>query len=197
MTKVLIFGTFSLFTKAHLAMGIKAKELYPDATIYYVPAARSYIDGYNKDIIDIDDKKRIELLQQAIKPFGFRVSTAEIDNTVSGYTYDTVEYHKYWFGGSKIDIIVSIGMDNVEHLIDWNKGVELARENNFLVFTRGEKYNADALKLLKSAEVVNFEEYAKYSSSAAKLAYFNKDYVSLMNIVVPNVYMYLTEEYNV
>lgn len=192
MTKVLIFGTFSLFTKAHLAMGLKAKEAFPDASITYVPAAKHYIEGYNKDIIDIDDKTRIDLLEKAVKPYGFKVSRVEIDGETDGTTYATANYFK----GHGIDVIVSIGMDNVENIIEWTNGVELAKNNEFLVFTRGKSFNSDAFKFLKKATVVPFEEYEQYSSTAAKLAYYNKDYLKLMDIVVPEVYVYLMEEYN-
>lgn len=191
---VLIFGTFSLVTKAHLAMGLKAKEEYPNAAICYVPAPMSYIKGWNKDIIAIDDNKRVELLKQAVTPFDFHVSTIEIDGEVSGYTYDTVEYFKKKKHFD--EVIVTIGMDNVEKIIDWEKGLELAQENTFLIFTRGMKFNVNALKLLKEAKVIDFNEYSTFSSSVAKICYFNKDYFSLMEIVTPEVYMYLMEEYN-
>ena len=192
----LIFGTFSLMTKAHLEMGllIKRNYIFDNNDIFYIPAPKTYIEGYKKDIFHISDEKRVEILKNTVEPFGMKVSTVEIDGVVSGYTYDTVEYFKKQYD----NVYICVGQDVLEDMINWEKGLELMKENSFIIYSRGEvkKNDYTYIRLLTLKDILVLDnQYNGYSSSLAKVKYYNKDFRSLMDIVVPETYIYLMEVY--
>ena len=189
-TTVLIFGTFNPVTKAHINMGIQAHQVYPDADVYFVPTHRRYleVDKRYSDTDILSDKDRLLLLKAAAGEFSFKVCTLEMENKVSGKTYDTVKAMQE-FG----DVTVCFGSDNLEQLHEWYRAEELVKENKFLVISRGVSRVKIPESLQQYSDNFHFENgiFDDVSSTKAREALRNSDWDTLRKMVPLWVYGYL------
>lgn len=132
---VMVGGTFNPITKAHLEMGHCAGERYPDADIIYIPSNLHFIAGWKK-VVDNDvfgDKYRLQLVREAVSPYGFLVDDVELRGLTDGTTYETVQYLKKK-GYERV--VVCIGYDKAGELHKWYRAEELLKTASFLIFSR-------------------------------------------------------------
>lgn len=138
---VLIFGTFNPVTNAHVGMGLAARKARPEADIVYVPTNGRFLHSWKNldDENTLSDENRVMLLRKAVQAYGFGVETLEVDGTVDGRTYHTVQYFK----DRGKQVFICMGMDKVPEYHIWYKGEELLRENRFLICTRSHTHIDD------------------------------------------------------
>lgn len=192
---VLIFGAFNPVTNAHINMGICCKMVYPSANIVFVPSNDKFLKDWKKygDGMVLDGDKRFLLLHEAVKKFGFHVSNIEINGTVDGKTYNTIQYYR------KMDPIICIGADKLFEIHRWYKAEEVVRDNRFLVITR----NNDNGKLHESLMQYNGNfryiegPYQEVSSTQIREAYVNNQLGSVKDYVPECVFEYLENTDNV
>lgn len=192
---VLVFGTFNPVTKAHVALGQAVREKLPEADVIYVPSSGRFLKGWKnlEEKHTLPENNRISLLTNALSPFGFEVSTVEVDGTVDGKTYHTVAYFKERYK----QVYICMGMDKVGEFHIWYKGEELVKENQFLICTRNNEHIEDVATPLVErerkhfTEVVLAEEYQEMSASKVREAYLGKRLDTVRNMIPENVYEYL------
>lgn len=192
---VLIFGTFNPVTNAHIGMGIAAKRALPEADIVYVPSSGRFLHSWkNLDVQNtLSDEDRVMLLRSAAANYGFGVETIEVDGTVDGRTYHTVQYFKNL--GKKV--IICMGMDKVPEFHIWYKGEELLRENRLLICTRSNTHIDDvATELVRQyrdhfTEIEMGEDTQNVSATQIREAYLNGTLEQVRDRMPEVVYEYL------
>ena len=132
---VIIGGTFNPVTVAHIKMGQAAKELLPDADIFFVPSNMEYMKEW-KDI-DSDaifwSKSRLEFLELAIEGNeDFKVSDIEITGLVDGRSYNTVQY----FLASYEEVYWGMGADKLTEVERWYRAEDFVNAAKILLFSR-------------------------------------------------------------
>lgn len=132
---VLIGGTFNPITNAHIQMGVTAQKIYPDASIFYVPDSLKFISQW-KELSDMEpftDSYRINMLEQAVRPYGFQISFVEVNGETNGTTYELVNVFKKSFD----EVIICMGTDKLSEIEHWYKAEELFTKVKVLLFRRG------------------------------------------------------------
>lgn len=194
---VLIPGSFNPVTLAHVSMGIKAKDKIKADEIIYIPVKDSFLEGWKdlKSKAILSGDIRFKLLKEAVSPFNFKVSRIEMDEVVSGKTYDTANYFKKLYDDS--EIYLCFGLDNLLDIDRWYKSEDLIKENKFLIIDRDGKSIPD--KLLNDERFkdrlisIRNDDYADVSSTMVRDAYINNDLDSIKDLIPLNVYKYLKE----
>lgn len=189
--KILIFGTFNPITNAHLDMGVRAKSVYPDATVVYVPAKTDFLKGWKQ----FDSGKilkediRMKLIREATEKMGFQVSEIEITGEVDGKTYNTIKY----FRDHGDDVILCMGSDKPGELNRWYRGEDIVRENRFVILTRDHKKGEFPEELRRYSDHITYVEghYQSISSTGIRDAYINGDLDSVREDIPECVYHYL------
>lgn len=187
---ILIFGAFNPPTNAHIAMSDYLHINYPNCSIIYVVAKDEYLksDWKKQDkILDMDT--RIRLLNECTEDF---VNVSDIERILSGNTYDTIEAYKRLAGFSRFNI--ALGADNLKNFNQWHNWEQLADENDFIIFTRGENKNLpNYLKKYKNNFTFLKFHWNLVSSTKVREACRKKDWVTVKNLVPINVYQYIKE----
>ncbi len=199
--RALVFGSFNPVTNAHVSMGIAAREaLGPGTVVTYVPASDEYIKGWKKygNGSVLSAETRIMLLKNAVIPYGFEVSSVEVDRTTDGKTYNTMKY----FGFD--DCVLCLGMDNISQIKKWYNWQNLMFQGHLLLFRRklSEEQHKEAAHVLQYAahpyvfaDLPN--ESAGISSTQVRDCYRNRDFKKLKSLVPENVFQYLEVNDNV
>lgn len=132
----LIIGTFNPVTNAHLKLGHIARKKDANSDIFFVPSKGSFIHNYkgyeDKDILS--DEIRIKLLREAVEPYGYNVMLEELNGTLDGRTYNTVNYVKNDLNYDIVNIVV--GSDKKDEIAFWYRGNDLIKIANFIVVER-------------------------------------------------------------
>lgn len=193
MTKqcVVIGGTFAPITNAHIEMGIRAKEKFPDADILYVPSNLEFISDWKhipKGDIFFNDSTRFLFMRNVLQSHVFHALTAEVNKTTDGTTYDLVNYLR--FSGHYDQVILGIGYDKLDEIERWDHYKQLLNNVHLLVFSRNNehrniKYDHTWIELDS-----NFQNI---SSTAVRKAYYDNDYKLLRQLVPEFVFEYLKD----
>ena len=132
---VIIGGTFNPPTLAHLELAKRAKEKVNADYVIFVPAKTSYLRNWkkyqNSDIYD--DKVRIKMIKSCETDW-LKVDTCEIDEIVSGSSYDTIQYLKNKYHTK--EIYFAVGSDKLEEIPRWKYSELLLTTEKFLVMKR-------------------------------------------------------------
>ena len=196
-----IFGTFNPVTNAHIQMGIVTRNvLGPKCKVIYVPDSDEYIKswkGYTEGS-RLPGKERVGLLRDAVKDYGFGISTVEVEGITDGKTYNTLKYLGFE------DTFLCLGIDNIVQIKKWYRWHDLLKKVRLMVFER-EGYNSvhsdDVTKVLEAALEYNMVTLpAKtfgISSTEVRRCYINGELSQLKAYVPANVYDYLKENKNV
>lgn len=194
-TAVLIMGTFNPITKAHVALGIGAKEKFPEADVIYVPSNLSFMKGWKKVDDDfISDDERIELIRESISDYAdFSVTDIEITGVSDGRTYNTVQFIKK----SYENVVMVMGIDKLNELDRWYNAEQLFSEIQVLVFGRnGENLESMMTDFIRKHRD-NFrdasmpERYEYISSTAVRDAVGADKLKEIENDVPEKVYSFL------
>lgn len=168
MSKLLIVipGTFNPFTKAHEEMGRLALSYVlsanpgAHATLLYVPSSTSFMKVWGKQAnLFLSDDERVDCVVNSIEglrnEFAGRavigVSEIEVGGTVSGATFETVNYLENE-GGPYDEIFVCLGTDKLEQLPQWRNAEELFTKVHTVVFMRDEKIEKPVGEIAKFFE---------------------------------------------
>lgn len=184
---VLILGAFNPVTNAHIDMGIRAHEVFPDAHIIYVPAKADYLKGWKmlRDGQVMSEKERYDLLKEAIEKYGFEISDVELNGASDGRTYNTAICFK--------EPIICIGSDKLQELDLWYNAEILLKRYKFLVVTR----NNDRGRLPESLEIysdkLSYVEgtYQDISATMIRDAYKEGRLDEVKQFIPDNIYRYL------
>lgn len=195
---ILVFGTFNPITMAHIHIATLAKEKVNADEVIYVPAKDGFLKGWkgmeSKAVMTSDI--RVKLMQEALEPLGYKVSTVEIDELSDGKTYNTLAYLRE----NKIieESYIVMGIDKVCELERWYMGENLVKENNYIIVDRN---NTSLEEVITSSKVaIKYKDnfipihdslYSDTSSTTIRDAYINKDLKSVKNLLPENVYKYL------
>ncbi|MDO4499908.1 MAG: nicotinate-nicotinamide nucleotide adenylyltransferase [Erysipelotrichaceae bacterium] len=197
MTKkiILVPGTFNPITNAHIKMGINGKATINADEVIYIPSKDSFLNSWKEMSSNsiMPSALRIKLIEEAVKPYGFKVSDIEAKEIVSGKTYDTANYFKKENPDSEIYLM--FGLDNLFDIDRWYRSEELIKENNFLIVGR---YNKAIPEEIANQErfknklhfVVN-DDFNDISSTIIRNAYLNNEIETIKDKVPNNVYEYL------
>lgn len=194
-TAVLIMGTFNPITRAHVALGIGAKEKFPEADIIYVPSNLSFMKGWKKvDDGFLSDEDRVALIEKSISEYpDFSVTDIEITGASDGRTYNTVMLIKERYE----KVIIVMGIDKLDELDRWYNADKLFSENSVLVFERnGENLESMMTDFIRSHRdnftAVSMPDCYEYiSSTAVRAAADTGDLAAIESDVPKKVYEYL------
>lgn len=187
-TPILIFGAFDPPTNAHIAMGNYLHFRYPNCLIVYIPAKNEYLKSdWKKQVKILDLNTRVELLQNCTEDF---VSVSDIEKNLSGNTYDTVETYKKLTCIPRFNI--ALGADNLKDINKWYKWDCLVEQNDFVIFTRGNKCQFPKYleKYRKNFNFLKFH-WGSVSSTKVREACQKEDWKTVEKLVPINVYEYL------
>ena len=181
-------GSFNPPHKMHLRM---AKELLNDDLldkIIYVPTGSKYI--YKNNLVS--DQDRYNMLKIMIKnDERLEVSDFELQ-TRNIYTYETLEYFKGIYLDDEIYFI--LGTDNLAYVDKWKYGIELLKNNNFIVIRRStddiEKILKKYIKYRKNIVVSEVRE-SNISSTLIRDKIKNKE--NVLDFIDEDVYNYILE----
>lgn len=181
-------GSFNPPHKMHLRM---AKELLNDDLldkIIYVPTGSKYI--YKNNLVS--DQDRYNMLKIMIKnDERLEVSDFELQ-TRNIYTYETLEYFKGIYLDDEIYFI--LGTDNLAYVDKWKYGIELLKNNNFIVIRRStddiEKILKKYIKYRKNIVVSEVSE-SNISSTLIRDKIKNKE--NVLDFIDEDVYNYILE----
>lgn len=129
--KIGIFGgSFNPPHKMHKAIGeYLIKNDYVDKVIY-VPTTINY--KYKNNLVS--DAMRLKMLSLMLESnTNMEVSDYELRKGKS-YTYDTLKYFKKIYHSDQVYFIC--GADNISYVDKWKKGIELLKEQKFIVLKR-------------------------------------------------------------
>lgn len=193
---ILVFGTFNPVTNAHIGMGRAAQRVLPEARVIYIPSNGRFLHSWKNldEKNTLSDAERAGLLRQAGAPFGFEVDTLEMDGTVDGKTYHTVEYFKK----KGYNVYVCMGMDKVPEFELWYYSEELLRENRFLICTRNHTHIADVATPLVQKYMDHFQEVPmdcemqEISATQVREAYLNGTLEQVRDKIPDCVYTFLS-----
>ncbi|MCR5477316.1 MAG: NAD(+) synthase [Lachnospiraceae bacterium] len=196
---ILIMGTFNPPTKAHVAMGTALRERFPEADICYLPSAdrfgREWKGFSGGEALNLHT--RAELLRGAVPASVAGVSEVEGDaEKTDGRTYNTARWFREHTGKR---IVLAIGADQLGKLGKWYMAEDLAREYEFVIFTRsltGEESKAGLPENFTPwKEHFTFLEfpYGDVSSTRVREAYLEGRLPEIRDLVPENVYRYLEE----
>ncbi len=134
-TIVIIGGSFNPPTTAHIQLAKIARNRVNADFVLIVPAKTSYMQEW-KQYQDSDIfKDEIRLIAlKTLENEWLKIETCEIDNKVSGSTYDTINYIKGKYHSSKV--YLAIGSDKLEEIPRWYNSEGLLKREKFLVVQR-------------------------------------------------------------
>lgn len=191
---VIIGGTFNPPTLAHLELARRAKEKVNADYVIFVPAKTSYLRNWkkyqNSDIYD--DKVRIQMIKSCETDW-LKIDTCEIDEIVSGSSYDTIQYLKNKYHTK--EIYFAVGSDKLEEIPRWKYSELLLTTEKFLVMKRNYdnieeiiKSN-DTLKKYKDSFILcdSSEEYQTYSSTQVRKMIEENNIRKLQNYIPKQV----------
>lgn len=129
--KIGIFGgSFNPPHKMHLKMALELLEKDYIDKVIYVPTGSKYV--YKNNLLP--DKNRYEMLKLMIKDDErFLVSDFELKER-NVYTYETLEHFKKIYPDDVIYFVC--GADNLSYVDKWMNGLELLKNNKFIVVRR-------------------------------------------------------------
>lgn len=194
---ILVFGTFNPVTCAHINLSHIAKKKIENSDVYYVVSKSEFLSSwkkYDKNEIMSDDD-RLRLLKESIKDIkDVYVSDIEISGLVDGKTINTVSYFKNELSYENVYLI--FGTDKLSEFHTWYKGMELIRDNKFLIIQRDDddfelKMTEYTNKYRDNFILLDLDNEYKYiSSTKVRNAYLSKDFDALINMVPAPVYNY-------
>lgn len=138
-------GSFNPPHKMHLKMAVELLEKDYIDKVIYVPTGSKYV--YKNNLLP--DENRYEMLKLMVKDDErFLVSDFELKER-NVYTYETLAHFKEVYPNDEVYFIC--GADNLSYVDKWMNGLELLKNNKFIVVRRD---TDDVDELLKK-----FNEY--------------------------------------
>lgn len=132
---ILIGGTFNPPTKAHLKLAELTKEKLNARYVIFIPSKTDYLKTWKHYSDDNILKNDIRLsLLKSLESDWLKIDTCEIEEKISGKTYDTIQYMKQKYQNS--DIYFAIGSDKLFEISLWYNVRRLLEENKFIVVQR-------------------------------------------------------------
>lgn len=123
-------GSFNPPHKMHLKMAVELLEKDYIDKVIYVPTGSKYV--YKNNLLP--DENRYEMLKLMIKDDErFLVSDFELKER-NVYTYETLEHFKKIYPDDVIYFVC--GADNLSYVDKWMNGLELLKNNKFIVVRR-------------------------------------------------------------
>lgn len=119
---VLIPGAFNPPTKAHMEIGKRMREQFPDADIIYVPCSDSYLKEH-KGVTNIK-YDRFQLLRALFSHTDYDVTSIESSGYVNGKMWQTIHYYKPIYN----NIYLALGTDNIKDIHTW-ENYEYIKDN--------------------------------------------------------------------
>jgi len=203
-TAIIIPGTFNPVTEAHIAMGLTLHEKYPEADIWYVPSTDRYSYKKLKGTVFLTGEERCQLLKKSLSLIDadrkFYVASIEVDGTVDGYTYNTIEYIRNFFKYDKVSLC--IGQDNLKKLERWFHIEDLLATTPILVVNRnGKTITAEASSFVLKHQncftpIEMDSKFSQISATNIREAFYQNDFDQIEELVPPPVYHYLLEKSN-
>lgn len=130
-TAVVVGGAFNPITTAHLMMGYKAKELFPDADILFVPSGINFQKSWkNVDSTFLKDRDKILYDVFRNRP---EFTLLDIKGKTDLAAIDTVDYLK---SIGYTNIYLCIGADKINEVSAWKDSERLVQTVRFLIYTR-------------------------------------------------------------
>lgn len=174
----LLFGAFNPVSIAHVAMGKYLHDIYPDATIVYIPSSDAYLSSeWKRQNKYIPFKIRYDLLKASVDEEYCVISDIEDggDAMRSIKTFDTVEVLKKEYD----DITICLGEDKLSSLALWYKADELIRNNNFVIFSRffikgfdnNDKLPPELSEYADHFQLISWSGYTDVSSTSIRSAW--------------------------
>ena len=195
----MIIGTFNPITNAHIHIGEMAKEVLPDANVFYVPAKDDFLKGWkgmNESMV-LKEDERLMLVRKAVEPLKFEVSDIEIKRIVDGKTIHTAEYFKKVLGFDTV--YFCMGTDKIPELHRWFEGERLISEYKFLIIEREGKPLNEVMTEQTKAHAGNFISVqddgscADISSTKIRSACTDGRLEEVKRDIPEEVYLYLKE----
>lgn len=148
---VVIGGTFNPPTLAHLNLAMEARKCVDADLVIFVPTQLSYMQNWkkyqNSDILSDDIRLRMVMTYECE---WLKVDTCEIDRTVSGKTYDTIQYIKNKYHTR--EVYFAIGSDKLNEIGRWANSEIFLSTEKFIVMRRN---NDDIGALIESDKKLN------------------------------------------
>lgn len=195
-TAIIIGGSFNPITKAHLYLGHKCKELFPEADIIYIPTNMTYISHWKHQSLNkmFSNENRNKTLKNVFKNSPFILSEVESSGQLSGKTFETVEYFKKEYD----EIYVVIGSDKLTEIEKWYRFTELIEDIRFILFSRNnQSFNELASDNLKQFQdrfiIVTNNELQTVSSTMIRSAYENNKLDEIKEYIPIEVYDFLNK----
>lgn len=175
MTIVIIGGTFNPPTLAHIALAENAKNAVNADMVIFVPTKSAYMKSWkkyqNSDIYP--DEVRVQAIKSCETEW-LKVDTCEIDETVSGKSYDTVQYIKKKYNTD--DVYFAVGSDKLDEIPRWSRSIQFLSTEKFIVMRRDDD---DVKRIIEKNEKLHKyrnhfvicdsdEMYKDYSSSEVR-----------------------------
>lgn len=133
----IIGGSFNPVTKAHVEIGQIASKELPGWQILYIPAPDRFLTSWKsmekKEILS--GKKRLLLLEKAVKPHGFLCEDCEVFGKTSARTYDTMQYLRDRYG-QETELVYVCGTDKLSELSTWYNSEGIFTLSKILVIPR-------------------------------------------------------------
>ena len=200
MKIVLVPGSFNPVTNAHFEMAEAAVNLVSADILVFIPANDKYLERKNCKIIP--GEVRGDLILQTIKERAFKVPTKgygvdfrEVDGTLDGLTYHTVQAYQEAYPGTEIYVV--LGMDNLEELTSWNSWEEFVKNTKFIFCSRENSSNDIPYRMLEYIYNFNFISIKpnSISSTLVRSLAEQKEYDKMKEITSKAVTRYMEENY--
>lgn len=132
-------GTFNPIHNGHLILAENIVNIFNLDKIFFIPAG----DPPHKKV-DIDKMHRYFMTILAIQNNKkFEISTAEIDGK-NKYSFETINYFKKLY--KKDEIFFIMGLDSLNDIEKWKKGLALLDMCNFIIVNRFYANQEDKIK---------------------------------------------------
>lgn len=200
MKIVLVPGSFNPVTNAHFEMAEAAVRLVSADILVFIPANDKYLERKNCKIIP--GEVRGDLILQTIKERASKapirrcgVDFREVDGTLDGLTYHTVQAYQEAYPGAEIYVV--LGMDNLEELTSWNSWEEFVKNTKFIFCSRENSSNDIPYRMLEYVDNFNFIfiKPNSISSTLVRSLAEQKEYDKIREITSEAVTRYMEEKY--
>lgn len=181
---ILICGAFNPITNAHVLLGTELYDKFKER-IVYVPASDNYILNYKKQNPQelIPQADRYNLIRKSIL---FTICNMEMNNQLSGYAVDTINY----FEQNMIeDVKYVIGADQLPNLHKWHNSEELLKKKFIVVTRKGYKLEQNNLPNFTFVEL----NLPNVSSTIIRQHVKNGNLEAIKTLVPRPVYEYYKE----
>lgn len=168
----LLFGSFNPIHNGHITIAEKCLlEGLVDCVNFVVAEQNPFKEKYSVKFYD-----RALLVQKAIE-YNEKFLVSYIEKILSSFhistkTYDVINHFKKVFPDN--DYYIICGDDMYNQILEWYKGVEILKENKFIIFSRDNKNTIYS----DNVKYINIDGFENYSSSDIRNKVKNGDNIS-------------------